>query len=357
MYLKKTNIFSILIKCKTLISFGQIIMNKRHIFHIFIFCGALSATFSSQALIVEFFQELDAISEFNARNRQALYNSVSSMFSSQEKEDSDVSRSFSEKDGVSENLDRPFTFDDIAGEVSQDIIEIVDFIKEPERFARVGAKMPKGIIMYGPPGTGKTSLARAIAGEAQAEFFTASGSDFVEIYVGVGPKRVRELFEKARACKKALIFIDEIDAIGGKRSGETNSEYRNTLNELLKQMDGFERSNITVIAATNRVEDLDEALLRPGRFDRIVEVALPNMQSRMDIFKHYCKKIASAVSDETIQELANKSTGFSGADIKNVINEAAVFAARARSDEVTNEHIRQAFEKTVKQKRNMRKAK
>lgn len=330
-------------------------MHKRHILTLFIFCIGISATFSSKALLVEFFQELGALDEFNARNREALYTSISSIFTSPKNSDDDIKRSFAGADGVEENTKGPFTFADVAGEVSEDIREIVEFIRDPGKFARVGAKMPKGIIMYGPPGTGKTSLARAIAGEADAEFFSASGSDFVEIYVGVGPKRVRELFEKARACKKALIFIDEIDAIGGKRSGETNSEYRNTLNELLKQMDGFDRSNITVIAATNRVEDLDEALLRPGRFDRVVEVALPNVHNRIAIFKHYCKRIAFKGSEEIFKELANRSAGFSGADIKNVVNEAAVFAARDNSDSVTDAHVRQALEKMLKQKRSMRK--
>lgn len=321
----------------------------------FIFCVSMSATFYSKAFLVEFFRELAALDEFNANNRQALYKSVAGIFTSPNQHNDDSpTRSFSSNGSVEENPNRPFTFADVAGEVSPDIREIVEFIRDPERFARVGAKMPKGIIMYGPPGTGKTSLARAIAGEADAEFFSASGSDFVEIYVGVGPKRVRELFEKARECRKALIFIDEIDAIGGKRSGETNSEYRNTLNELLKQMDGFERSNITVIAATNRVEDLDPALLRPGRFDRIVEVALPNAQNRAAIFNHYCNKIAFVGSDDILKELANKSSGFSGADIKNVINEAAVFAARANSDGVTDDHLRQALEKMIKQKRSVK---
>ncbi len=228
-------------------------------------------------------------------------------------------------------------------------------MKDPARFARVGAKMPRGVLLYGPPGTGKTSIARAIAGESGAEFFSASGSDFVEMYVGVGPMRVRELFEKAKACKKAIIFIDEIDAIGGKRSGESNSEYRNTLNELLKQMDGFERSNITVIAATNRVDDLDEALLRPGRFDRLVEVGLPSLQSRIGIFKLYCSKITyTGENDSIFTELAQKSTGFSGADIKNVINEAAVLAAREEADSVSEAHLRQALDKIVKQKRSRR---
>ena len=328
-------------------------MNIRHIVSIFIFCMGTSCTFESKALLVEFFRELGAIDEFNARNREALYTSLASIFTSTQNDE--AQRSFSMNDSVEENTQAPFTFADIAGEVSPDIYEIVDFIRDPGRFARVGAKMPKGIIMYGPPGTGKTSLARAIAGEANAEFFSASGSDFVEIYVGVGPKRVRELFEKARACKKALIFIDEIDAIGGKRSGESNSEYRNTLNELLKQMDGFDRSNVTVIAATNRVEDLDEALLRPGRFDRIVEVALPNAHNRHAIFKHYIKKIAFDGSPEILTELANKSNGLSGADIKNIINEAAVFAARERSDGVTDSHLRKALEKMLKQKRSTRK--
>jgi len=304
--------------------------------------------------LVDLLLELNALNEFEAKNRSALYKGVASFFtgnkSSNEPEDT---RSAAEK--VQENLNKTFTFADLGGEISQDIKEVIEFMKDPARFARVGAKMPRGVLLYGPPGTGKTSIARAIAGESGAEFFSASGSDFVEMYVGVGPMRVRELFEKAKACKKAIIFIDEIDAIGGKRSGESNSEYRNTLNELLKQMDGFERSNITVIAATNRVEDLDEALLRPGRFDRLVEIGLPNVQSRSGIFKLYCSKITyTGTSDAIFNELAQKSAGFSGADIKNVINEAAVLAAREEADSVNEAHVRQALDKIVKQKRSRR---
>lgn len=318
-----------------------------------IFCMAFISPLTAGPL-TDLLLELNALSEFNAKARGALYKSVATAFSSSNNSDYEQdNRSAREK--VQENLDKPFTFEDLGGDISPDIKEVIEFMSDPERFARVGAKMPRGVLLYGPPGTGKTSLARAIAGESGAEFFSASGSEFIEMYVGVGPMRVRELFEKAKACKKAIVFIDEIDAIGGKRSGETNSEYRNTLNELLKQMDGFERSNITVIAATNRVEDLDEALLRPGRFDRLVEVGLPNLQSRIGIFKLYCKKITfKPANDDIFIELAQKSPGFSGADIKNVINEAAVFAARENSDSVNESHVRQALEKEIKKKRRVR---
>lgn len=331
-------------------------MKKFHTLSLTFFLCILAAATPSllnAGILVDLILELNALSEFNAKARSALYKEVADMFSPKKSDSTQDDRSSEEQ--VQERLDAHFTFADLGGDISPDIKEIIDFLHDPERFARVGAKMPRGILLYGPPGTGKTSIARAIAAESGADFFSASGSEFIEVYVGVGPARVRELFEKARACKKAIIFIDEIDAIGGKRRGETNSEYRNTLNELLKQMDGFQRSNITVIAATNRVEDLDEALLRPGRFDRLVEIGLPHAHSRASIFRLYCNKIAYREnSDMFFNELAQKSAGFSGADIKNVVNEAAVLAAREESDYVTEDHLRHALEKETKKKRRVR---
>ena len=328
----------------------------------FFFMLVLSMPGTTKPLIVEFLTELNALSQINAMNRQSLYNTVSAMVAGEQsstdnksnQNDFNFDSNLSPEEQVRAVSNRTFTFADLAGDIPQDIREITEFIRNPEPFARVGAKMPKGILLYGPPGTGKTSIARAIAGEAAAEFFQASGSEFIELYVGTGPKRVRELFDQARKCKKAIVFIDEIDAIGIKRTGETNSEYRNTLNELLKQMDGFSGSNITVIAATNRVGDLDDALLRPGRFDRIVEIALPGTQSREDIFRLYSSRIAYRGEGTLFAELAQKSFGFSGADIKNVVNEAAVLAARESASSVTEEHLRKALEKAVGQKRRPR---
>lgn len=327
-------------------------MKTTTLLRLFLVIG-LCIPLSAHAFLSLLLRELAALSDLNARNRAALFKGVAKIVSGPKKPED---RSDAEK--VQEDINRPYTFKDLGGDISPDIMEVVDFIKTPERFARVGAKMPKGILLYGPPGTGKTSIARAIAGEADAEFFPASGSDFIEIYVGVGPARVRELFEKARKCeKKAIIFIDEIDAIGGKRHEGTNTEYRNTLNELLKQMDGFARSNITVIAATNRVEDLDEALLRPGRFDRVVKVDLPSVASRAQIFELYCSKInfEGGTEEGFFEKLAQRSIGFSGADIKNVVNEAAVLAAREEGPKVTSQHVTKALDDTLKKKRALRK--
>jgi len=251
----------------------------------------------------------------------------------------------------------PYTFANIAGEIPQDVREITEFIKNPERLTSTGAKLPKGILMYGPGGTGKTSIARAIAGEAHAAFFDASGSDFVELYVGVGPSRVRELFNKARTAvksgthSKAIIFIDEIDAIGGARTVENNSEYRNTLNELLKQLDGFTQDpSIFVIGATNNPHILDKALLRPGRFDRLVEIPLPSEKSREDIIRYYLSKINYTGAD-CCADLARLTPHCNGAELENLVNEAALLAAREGSPSVTEQHLRTALQKIIHQKR------
>jgi len=232
------------------------------------------------------------------------------------------------------------TFNDVAGhdEAKVEVKEIVDFLKHPEEYTRLGAKIPKGVILAGPPGTGKTLMARAVAGEAQVPFFNISGSEFVEMFVGVGASRVRDLFKKAKEKAPSIIFIDEIDAIGRSRgsalSMRSNDERESTLNQLLTEMDGFDgNEGVIVIAATNRQDILDSALLRPGRFDRHIYLELPNVTEREAIFKVHLRKIS--LSDEiNVELLAGQTPGFSGADIANICNEAALIAARKKKDKV-----------------------
>ena len=234
------------------------------------------------------------------------------------------------------------TFADVAGYegAKSEIAEVVDFLKKPERYSRVGASVPRGVLMVGPPGTGKTLLARAVAGEAHVPFFSVSGSSFVELFVGVGASRVRDLFAEARKRAPAIIFIDEIDAIGQRRAGGgggyvANDEREQTLNQLLAEMDGFEpASGIVVLAATNRPEILDPALLRPGRFDRQVTIPLPNVTERAAILAVHCrgKKLAG---DVDLNAIARGTPGFSGADLANLVNEAAINAVRAGRDVIT----------------------
>ncbi|RLA21031.1 MAG: ATP-dependent zinc metalloprotease FtsH [Gammaproteobacteria bacterium] len=225
------------------------------------------------------------------------------------------------------------TFDDVAGaeEAKEEVAEMVDFLKDPSKFQKLGGKIPRGALMVGPPGTGKTLLARAIAGEAKVPFFTISGSDFVEMFVGVGASRVRDMFEQAKKHAPCIIFIDEIDAVGRQRGagmGGGNDEREQTLNQLLVEMDGFEgNEGVIVIAATNRPDVLDKALLRPGRFDREVNVGLPDVKGREQILKVHMKKVPAA-DDVTVDFIARGTPGFSGADLANLINEAALRAAR-----------------------------
>lgn len=225
------------------------------------------------------------------------------------------------------------TFDDVAGieEAKQELEEIVDFLKDPQKFQRLGGKIPKGALLVGPPGTGKTLVARAVAGEAQVPFFTISGSDFVEMFVGVGASRVRDMFEQAKKNAPCIIFIDEIDAVGRHRGaglGGGNDEREQTLNQLLVEMDGFEANEgIILIAATNRPDVLDPALLRPGRFDRQVVVPLPDIKGREKILKVHMKKVPLSKNVEPVV-IARGTPGFSGADLANLVNEAALLAAR-----------------------------
>jgi len=243
-------------------------------------------------------------------------------------------------------------FDDVAGieEAKEELQEVVTFLKEPEKFTAVGAKIPRGVLLIGPPGTGKTLLAKAIAGEAVVPFFSISGSEFVEMFVGVGASRVRDLFKKAKENAPCLVFIDEIDAVGRQRGtgiGGGNDEREQTLNQLLTEMDGFEGNNgIIVIAATNRPDVLDQALLRPGRFDRQVMVDYPDLQGRLGILEVHArgKKISPAVSLEAI---ARRTPGFSGADLANLLNEAAILTARRHKDAVTMLEVHDAIDRIV----------
>ncbi|MEE9355306.1 MAG: ATP-dependent zinc metalloprotease FtsH [Methylococcaceae bacterium] len=244
------------------------------------------------------------------------------------------------------------TFADVAGceEAKEEVEELVDFLKDPERFHKLGGQIPRGILMVGPPGTGKTLLARAIAGEAKVKFFTISGSDFVEMYVGVGAARVRDMFKQAKEHSPCIIFIDEIDAVGRARGvglGGGNDEREQTLNQLLVELDGFEgNEGVIVIAATNRADVLDKALLRPGRFDREVNVGLPDVRGRAQILKVHLKKVPLA-DDVEIKYIARGTPGFSGADLANIINEAALFAARAGKTLVEMADLEKAKDKIL----------
>lgn len=243
-------------------------------------------------------------------------------------------------------------FSDIAGNESakQDLEEVVDFLKHPKKYQQLGAKIPKGVLLVGSPGTGKTMLARAVAGEANVPFFSISGSEFVEMFVGVGASRVRDLFVKAKKNAPAIIFIDEIDAVGRRRGsgmGGGHDEREQTLNQILVEMDGFEKgSNVIVLAATNRADVLDPALLRPGRFDRRTNITLPERKDREAILKVHSK---NKPFDESVNldALAAKTAGSSGADLANIVNEAAIIAARTNSKTITNEHLTEAFEKVA----------
>jgi cell division protease FtsH len=244
------------------------------------------------------------------------------------------------------------TFADVAGvdEAKEDVGELVEFLSDPSKFQRLGGRIPKGVLMVGPPGTGKTLLAKAIAGEAKVPFFSISGSDFVEMFVGVGASRVRDMFEQAKKQAPCIIFIDEIDAVGRHRGGGWgggNDEREQTLNQLLVEMDGFEgNEGVIVIAATNRPDVLDKALLRPGRFDRQVYVGLPDIRGREQILKVHGRKVPLDESVE-LNILARGTPGFSGADLANLINEASLFAARANRRVVTMEEFEKARDKIM----------
>merc|ERR1712113_209826 len=243
-------------------------------------------------------------------------------------------------------------FSDIAGidEAKAEFEEIVSFLKEPDRYTRVGAKIPKGVLLVGPPGTGKTLLAKAIANEANVPFFSVAGSEFVEMFVGIGAARVRDLFQKAAENAPCIVFIDEIDAVGRERGsglGGGNDEREQTLNQLLTEMDGFEgNTGIIVIAATNSVDILDSALLRPGRFDRQITVNLPDLEGRMSILKVHARN-KNFADDVSIKNLAQRTVGFAGADLANVLNEAAILAARGKKEKIGATEVSTAIDRII----------
>ncbi len=249
-------------------------------------------------------------------------------------------------------LDEKVTFADVAGsdEEKADLEEIVDFLKNPLKYKELGAKIPRGILMVGPPGTGKTLLARAVAGESEVPFFSISGSEFVEMFVGVGAARVRDLFREAREHAPSIIFIDEIDAIGKKRSpgiGGGHDEREQTLNQILTEMDGFDNeTNVIIMAATNRADVLDSALLRPGRFDRKVTINLPTLEDRKKILEVHAKGKPFA-DDVRWDRIAGITIGFSGAELGNLLNEAAILAGKKSAKSITQEMIQKSIEKVV----------
>lgn len=233
------------------------------------------------------------------------------------------------------------------GEAKDELEEVVEFLRQPEKFSDLGAKLPKGVLLVGPPGTGKTLLARAVAGEAGVPFFYMSGSEFDEIFVGVGAKRVRDLFSNAKSKSPAIIFIDELDAIGGKRNPRDQAHAKQTLNQLLTELDGFDQdARIVVIAATNTPKMLDKALTRPGRFDRHVNVDLPDVRGRIDILKHHAKKIKLS-PDVDLEAIAARSPGRSGAELENMLNVAALKASRARAAIVSRQDLEWAFDRVT----------
>ena len=244
------------------------------------------------------------------------------------------------------------TFGDVAGieGAKLELTEVVDFLKNPDRFTAVGAKIPKGVLLVGPPGTGKTLLAKAVAGEAEVPFFSISGSEFVEMFVGVGASRVRDLFEQAKKNAPCIVFIDEIDAVGRQRGaglGGGNDEREQTLNQLLTEMDGFEgNSGIIIVAATNRPDVLDSALMRPGRFDRQVTVDRPDYLGRLQILKVHARGKTIA-KDVDLDKVARRTPGFTGADLANLLNEAAILAARRELNEVSNDEVGDAIERVM----------
>ena len=260
--------------------------------------------------------------------------------------------SFGESKAKQADKNKKTTFNDIAGavEAKEELDEIVDFLKNPQKFIKLGAEIPKGVLLLGAPGTGKTLLARAIAGEAEVPFFHISGSEFVEMFVGVGASRVRDLFKKAKKSSPCIVFIDEIDAVGRQRGaglGGSHDEREQTLNQILVEMDGFDnKTNVIVIAATNRPDVLDPALLRPGRFDRQVVIDLPDIKDRQAILELHAQN-KPLKKDVDLKVVAQRTPGFSGADLRNVLNEAAIFSARKNQSRISQQDVLDSIEKVM----------
>lgn len=311
---------------------------------------------NNQAFILNLFSDLasiiGALDRMNSRNRKDLYDSWNKFYSAtannKNLKNNNINIDLDETNDI--GLQKGFAA--LAGKISPDVIEITDFLKNSSKYKALGIEMPRGILLVGPPGNGKTSIARAIAEEAGVEFYNINGSDFIEVYVGVGSQRVRELFDKARKCSPAIIFIDEIDAIAQKRGKiGGNMEYDNTLIALLNEMDGFKRnSDIIVIAATNNPGVLDPAIKRPGRFDRIVEIGMPDQEDRLDIIKLYFKNKKNNLSELDFNKLAEDSNKFSRSEIKDFINEAAFFAVRSEIDFINYYFANQGLQKTKQKK-------
>lgn len=324
-------------------------MKSKKIISLFLMLGVIA----SSLVILQYFVPIKDLETITMRDRIAVFSVTIILFllnkSYKSKPQLVPSILATEKEN-DRNKDRPdVSFKDVAGleEIKEELQETIGFINNSLKYKKMGAKIPKGIMFYGPPGTGKTLLAKAVAGETNSTFFYASGSEFVEKYVGVGAKRVRTLFEKAKKEAPSIIFIDEIDAIGTKRNSESNNEKDQTLNQLLVELDGFNSNEtVIVIGATNRLDLLDEALLRPGRFDRHIHIGNPNMDARQKILevhtndKPLCKNLQ-------IKDLAKKTTGLSGAELANIANEAAIIAVRNNKNIISSKEFDAAIERVI----------
>ena len=294
--------------------------------------GVIAILFYVSYMLIDIFKDDDTKGKNKKTNKVAVLNS------------SDNGKSTNVEEVETEVKIR---FSDIAGldEEIEELKEVVDFIRNPEKYEKLGAKVPKGILLHGKPGTGKTLIAKAVAGEAGVNFVSASGAEFINQYVGTGAKNVRKLFDEARENAPCIVFIDEIDAIGGRRDDEANSERNQTIDQLLTELDGFsERTDIITLAATNRLDMLDPALTRPGRFDRIIAIGLPDVRAREKILKIHAKN--KPLSDDVkLGEIAKTTTGFSGAKLANLLNESALIAVRKNQEVIHNTDIKQAFSK------------
>ena len=324
-------------------------MKKKRLFFLILIISVIASTI----LIVNKFYPSPALDQLKLADKLAIwiFTIVVLAYYLQIKDKPELMPSVltNEKDSNRDKDKSNISFNDVAGleEIKEELQETIDFINNSYKYKKMGAKIPKGILFYGPPGTGKTLLAKAVAGETYSTFLYASGSEFVEKYVGVGAKRVRTLFEKAKKEAPSIIFIDEIDAIGTKRNLDSNNEKDQTLNQLLVEMDGFNTDDtVIIIGATNRLDLLDEALLRPGRFDRHIFVGNPNMNAREQILEVHTKNKPLDKSID-IKDIAQKTHGLSGADLANIANEAAIIAVRNNKNKINTDHFEAAIERVL----------